>query len=104
MQFVFLLLTHIENVILGYFFGGEHKRQQVPDVLQVLRRHTDAAVIKGVLWRKYDILKMTTLIVKGDVENFAIFAGHCVAVESLDFYILTEGVAVARLFKLFFLS
>jgi hypothetical protein len=38
-QFVFLLLPHIENLILGNLVTGEHEGQPMPDIINVFRRH-----------------------------------------------------------------
>ena len=95
MQFVFLLLADIEDVVFGKILGGQNKWQAVADVGEILLRHVN--LLQARLGRKHDVLDALALIVKDDVEDFVIFAVDRVAVDRLDLDVLAVGVLVAGL-------
>src|SRR5579883_1180197 len=53
-EFVFLLLPYIENVVLRNFIGGEHERQTMLNIVHVFFRHGNA--LEGRLWGKNNLL------------------------------------------------
>ena len=53
---------------------------------------------------EHDVLDALALVVKNHVEHFVILAGDRLAVEGLNFHVLTIGVLVACLGKFRFLG
>ena len=98
-QIVFLLLAHVEQVVLRQFLRGQHERQPMPDVVKVLLRHEDLGQVG--LGRKHHVLDAPSLVVKEDVEHLMVLAvifrrGHRDR--------LPVGVLIAGLLEFLFLG
>ena len=104
MQFVFLLLADVEDVVFRNFLAGEHKGQAVADILNVAFIERQAALFEGRLRGEHHVLDAVALVVKYNVEDFLVLTGYGVTVEGLYLDVLPVGVLVAGLFELLFLS
>src|SRR5579864_7919252 len=94
-QFVFLLLANIEDVVFRKILGGQDEWKAVANVGEIFLRHVN--LLQARLGRKDDVLDALTLVVKDYVEDFVIFAVDRLAVDGLDLDALAVGVLVAGL-------
>src|SRR3989442_5433267 len=102
MQLIFLLLADVEDVVFGNFVARQDKRQAVANIGEIFLGDGNPTVFERRLGSEYNVLKTPSLIIKDHVENFLVFSGNRVPVQSLHLDFLPIGVLVASLFKLLF--
>ena len=100
-QFVFLLLAGVDDVVFRQVFGSQHERQAMSDIFEIFLRHKNLGQTR--LRRKHHVLDAMPLVVEHHVEDFVILAVDRLTVHGFNFYVLAIGVLVARLgkFRLF---
>jgi hypothetical protein len=99
-QFIFLLLAYVENVVFRQVCGGEHERQFVADILHVFPGHENFR--EAGLRRKYHVFDALAFVVEQDVEDFMVLAVHGRAIDGLHFHVLAIGVLLASFGELGF--
>src|SRR4029077_11082445 len=103
-QFILLLLSHVQNLILRDLITGQHKWQTITNIKQVLLGHGNATIFDRRLRRVHDVFQPLSVVVEGNIEDFPVLARASIAIQSMPSNALTVRVLVACLLEFFFFS